>query len=103
MTYLWFPRTNWATGFPKDGAEVGFALPPFCNLLIILAVDWRLLKPKMHITSEEDPAPDSSQFYSHVHCEHGSLSLNTTLRRKISREVSIQGLSESCISSIHRQ
>jgi hypothetical protein len=64
--------------------------------------DWRLLKPKMHIASEEDPAPDSSQFYSHVHCEHGGLSLNTTLRRKISREVRIQGLSEDCISSIHR-
>ena len=51
--------------------------------------DWRLLRPKMHVASEEDPAPDSSQFYNHVHCEHGGLSLNTTLRRKISREVNI--------------
>ncbi|KAF8798163.1 cysteine proteinase [Phlegmacium glaucopus] len=48
--------------------------------------DWRLLKPKMHVASENDPAPDSSEFYNHVHCEHGGLSLNTTLRRKISRE-----------------
>ena len=51
--------------------------------------DWRLLKPKMHVAYEEDPAPDSSEFYNHVYCEHGGLSLNTTLRRRISREVKI--------------
>ena len=65
--------------------------------------DWRLLKPKMHVANQEDPAPDSSEFYNHVHCEHGGLSLNTTLRRRISREVNIQGLLESCILSVHRQ
>ncbi|KAF8163463.1 hypothetical protein B0H34DRAFT_795175 [Crassisporium funariophilum] len=48
--------------------------------------DWRLLKPKMHVASEADPAPDSSEFYCHVSCEHGGLSLNTTSRRKISEE-----------------
>ena len=92
MTYLSFPRTNWATGFPKGGAEVGFPLPPFFILLITLGCpfeDWRLLKPKMHVAYIEDPAPDSSEFYNHVHCEHGGLSLNTTLRRRISREVNI--------------
>ena len=94
MTYLWSPRMNWATGFPKGGAEVGFLLPPFFILFIILLFfkDWRLLKPKMHVAYEEDPAPDSSEFYNHVYCEHGGLSLNTTLRRRISREVNIQGL-----------
>lgn len=51
--------------------------------------DWRLSKPKMHDAYKEDPAPDSSEFYNHVHCEHGGLSLNTTLRRRISREVNI--------------
>jgi hypothetical protein len=56
--------------------------------------DWRLLKPKMHVAYKEDPAPDSSEFYNHVHCEHGGLSLNTTLRRRISREVNIQSLLE---------
>jgi ubiquitin carboxyl-terminal hydrolase 48 len=53
-----------------------------------------LLKPKMHVAYKEDPAPDSSEFYNHVHCEHGGLSLNTTLRRRISREVNIQSLLE---------
>lgn len=65
--------------------------------------DWRLLKPKMHVAYEEDPAPNSSEFYNHVHCEHGGLSLNTTLRRRISREVNTQDLLEGCILSVYRQ
>ena len=105
MTYLLFPRTNWATGFPKGGAEVGFTSPPFltADFSRCALKDWRLLKPKMHVACEEDPAPDSSQFYNHVRCEHGGLSLNTTLRRKISREVNIHCALLSCISSVHRQ
>ncbi|GLB34824.1 putative cysteine proteinase [Lyophyllum shimeji] len=48
--------------------------------------DWRLTKPKMHVVSEGDPAPDSGGFASDVLCEHGGLSLNTTSRRRISVE-----------------
>ena len=57
----------------------------------------------MHVAYEEDPAPNSSEFYNHVHCEHGGLSLNTTLRRRISREVNTQDLLEGCILSVYRQ
>lgn len=49
--------------------------------------DWRLAKPKMHITSKADPAPDTSDFSGHVKCEHGGLALNITARRRISTEV----------------
>jgi hypothetical protein len=42
MTYLWSPMMNWATGFPKGGAEVGFPLPPFFILLIFLLSFQRL-------------------------------------------------------------
>ena len=106
MTYLLSLRTNWVTGSPKGGVKVGFTLllnSHFSDFLRCPFKDWRLLKPKMHVTSKEDPAPDSSEFYNHVRCEHGGLSLNATLRRKISREVIIHGLLESCISSVHRQ
>ncbi|KAG6814527.1 hypothetical protein H0H92_000053 [Tricholoma furcatifolium] len=48
--------------------------------------DWRLSKPRMHVTSEGDPAPDAGVFASDVLCEHGGLSLNTTSRRSISTE-----------------
>lgn len=48
--------------------------------------DWRLLKPKMHIVSEGDPAPDNPAFYHDVRCEHQNLSLDTTTRRRISTE-----------------
>lgn len=50
--------------------------------------DWRLLKPRMHVLSEDDPAPDSAEFYNHVYCEHENLTLNLTNRRKISAQVS---------------
>jgi ubiquitin carboxyl-terminal hydrolase 48 len=49
--------------------------------------DWRLLKPKMHKTSQEDPAPDSLEYRGAVWCEHGSLALNSLNRRRISVEV----------------
>ncbi|KAG5724013.1 Ubiquitin carboxyl-terminal hydrolase 48 [Termitomyces sp. T112] len=48
--------------------------------------DWRLTKPKMHVVSHGDPAPDSGDFAADVLCEHGGLSLNTTSRRRISVE-----------------
>lgn len=50
----------------------------------IFTQDWRLSKPKMHTAGEPDPAPDSSEFNGHAQCEHGSLALNTTSRRRIS-------------------
>ncbi|KAF9526995.1 cysteine proteinase [Crepidotus variabilis] len=46
--------------------------------------DWRLVKPRMHVFGQDDPAPDSSEFHNHVYCEHGELTLNITNRRKIS-------------------
>jgi hypothetical protein len=49
--------------------------------------DWRLMKPKMHLTSEGDPSPDAPDFDSHVRCEHGGLSMNSTNRRRISFQV----------------
>ncbi|KAF9475859.1 cysteine proteinase [Pholiota conissans] len=48
--------------------------------------DWKLNKPRMHTPSQPDPEPDSSEFRSHVICDHGALSTNTTHRRKISVE-----------------
>ncbi|KAF9454646.1 cysteine proteinase [Macrolepiota fuliginosa MF-IS2] len=48
--------------------------------------DWRLLKPKMHKPSEEDPAPDSAEYRDDVLCEHGALALNSSTRRRISEE-----------------
>ena len=41
----------------------------------------------MHIISQGDPAPDDSHFKNNVLCEHKSLSLDTTTRRRISAEV----------------
>lgn len=41
----------------------------------------------MHVASTGDPGPDSPDYDSHVRCEHGGLSLNTTARRRISVEV----------------
>ena len=80
-----------------------FSITAVCQIVDCPFKDWRLLKPKMHVAYKEDPAPDSSEFYNHVHCEHGGLSLNTTLRRRISREVKIQSLLESFILSVPRQ
>ncbi|KAG6887696.1 hypothetical protein C0992_011152 [Termitomyces sp. T32_za158] len=48
--------------------------------------DWRLIKPKMHVAYQGDPAPDSDNFAADVLCEHGGLSPNTTSRRTISAE-----------------
>lgn len=50
--------------------------------------DFKLNKPRMHKPSEPDPAPDSAEYYNHVICEHGGLSLNVINRRKITVEVS---------------
>lgn len=51
--------------------------------------DWKLAKPKMHIWSMGDPAPDSADFKQDVICEHDELSLKTISRRLISVQVSI--------------
>lgn len=49
--------------------------------------DWKTNKPRMHVTGEPDPAPDSEGFRDQLYCEHGGLSLNITNRRKISSDV----------------
>ena len=56
-------------------------------LWLDLFSDWRLLRPRMHVTYQGDPPPDSSEFHNHIYCEHGSLTLNVTNRRKISAQV----------------
>ncbi|KAF4614469.1 hypothetical protein D9613_002689 [Agrocybe pediades] len=48
--------------------------------------DWKLVKPRMHVCAEDDPAPDSEEFGGQVYCEHGGLTLQTTGRRKISHD-----------------
>ncbi|KAJ3510286.1 hypothetical protein NLJ89_g4765 [Agrocybe chaxingu] len=63
---------------PEDGAGY-WVSKKWCR-------DWRLVKPRMHKPFQNDPAPDSEEFHSHVFCEHGGLSLSTTGRRKISVE-----------------
>ena len=50
-------------------------------------VDWRQPKPKMHLPSQSDPAPDSQFFRDHVMCEHGGLALNISARTRISHKV----------------
>lgn len=47
----------------------------------------------MHVPLHGDAAPDSAEFCGHVQCEHDRLSLVSTARRSISREVSARGLS----------
>ena len=49
--------------------------------------DWKTNKPRMHLTGQSDPAPDSEECQDHIYCEHGGLSLNITNRTKISCEV----------------
>ncbi|KAJ7510074.1 cysteine proteinase [Mycena galericulata] len=46
--------------------------------------DWKLVNPKMHIPGQDDPPPDSSEYQSHVRCEHGGLCLNPSNRMRIS-------------------
>ncbi|KAI0306325.1 hypothetical protein B0F90DRAFT_1688970 [Multifurca ochricompacta] len=48
--------------------------------------DWRQPKPKMHVPSRSDPAPDSELFRGHVLCEHGGLALNISARTRISQK-----------------
>jgi hypothetical protein len=55
-------------------------------------VDWRQPKPKMHVPSQNDPAPDSQTFRDHVICEHGHLALNLSARTRISHKVRQQPL-----------
>ncbi|KAG6860930.1 hypothetical protein C0995_005885 [Termitomyces sp. Mi166 len=59
---------------------------------------WRLTKPKMHVVSEGDPAPDSDDFAADVLCEHGGLSLNTTSRRRISTEAKLKNFHAQLLS-----
>jgi hypothetical protein len=53
----------------------------------ILDVDWRQPKPKMHVPSQSDPAPDSQFFRDQVMCEHGGLALKISARTRISHKV----------------
>jgi hypothetical protein len=53
----------------------------------IKCLDWRLVKPKMHVVSQGDLPPDATEFDHHVRCEHGGLSLSSTTRRRISEKV----------------
>ncbi|KAF8503303.1 cysteine proteinase [Russula emetica] len=48
--------------------------------------DWRQPKPKMHVPSQSDPAPDSQFFRDHVMCEHGGLALKISARTRISHK-----------------
>ncbi|TDL21582.1 cysteine proteinase [Rickenella mellea] len=48
--------------------------------------DWRCPKPKMHVRSRGDPPPDDEEYARHVQCEHGGLSLNLSVRRRISEK-----------------
>lgn len=48
--------------------------------------DWRLQRPRMHVSLHGDAAPDSAEFRGHVRCEHDQLSLVSTARRSISKE-----------------
>ncbi|EPQ58342.1 cysteine proteinase [Gloeophyllum trabeum ATCC 11539] len=45
--------------------------------------DWKLSKPKMHRSGQEDPAPNLPPFQQDVLCEHGYLSTDGHLRRRI--------------------
>jgi hypothetical protein len=66
-----------------------FVLRLFGHAVIFqnLDVDWRQPKPKMHVPSQSDPAPDSQFFRDHVMCEHGGLALNISARTRISHKV----------------
>ena len=93
MKFAMLSRVNWAIGFLRNGLKV----IPGCELILKdgdqwSTIDWRLLKPKMHFTSQEDPGPDSVEFHNHVYCDHGGLTLNTTNRRKMSVQVIISHL-----------
>ncbi|KAJ1309786.1 hypothetical protein OPQ81_006551 [Rhizoctonia solani] len=46
--------------------------------------DWKLKRPKMHVTGCRDPIPDASRFRSDVYCEHDRLTPSQRLREKIS-------------------
>lgn len=61
-----------------------------CSAAILAAntqEDWKLVKPRMHVAFEDDPGPNSPEFYNHVYCEHGGLLPKIANRRKISRQV----------------
>jgi hypothetical protein len=66
-----------------------FVLRLFGHAVIFqnLDVDWRQPKPKMHVPSQSDAAPDSQFFRDHVMCEHGGLALNISARTRISHKV----------------
>ncbi|ELU44819.1 Patatin domain-containing protein [Rhizoctonia solani AG-1 IA] len=46
--------------------------------------DWRLKRPKMHVTGCRDPMPDVSRFRSDLYCEHDCLTPTQKFREKIS-------------------
>ena len=51
------------------------------------SLDWRQVKPKMHVRANGDPSPESAEYLHHVKCEHDGLALNVQNRRKISSRV----------------
>lgn len=79
-------RIRWVTGYPSNGLEVR-RLHSFITSSLTLISDWKLNKPKMHISGRSDPPPDAGDFSGHVKCEHGCLALNTNARRRVSVEV----------------
>ncbi|KAJ8496755.1 hypothetical protein ONZ45_g12333 [Pleurotus djamor] len=69
-------------GYQSTGSEVcGDGFPKACQAQFL--EDWRLAKPKMHVPNQDDPSPSSPEYVSHVACEHGGLSMNTTSRMRI--------------------
>lgn len=64
--------------------------------LTCFAVDWRLVKPKMHVQGDDDPSPDTADYASDVRCEHGNLTMNTSQRVRIGAQVRMAKVSERC-------
>ena len=79
-------------GYPGLGLRVRSseqsAMCSFGNDNLTKFLDWKLSKPKMHLRGKSDPPPDSDEFLRHAVCEHGMLSINGSLRRRITSEVS---------------
>src|SRR6267142_6142810 len=67
-----------------------------------LDVDWRQPKPKMHVPSQNDPAPDSQVFRDHVMCEHNGLALNISARTRISQRVRESSLRSGSVFMVPR-
>ena len=78
---------NEFAGYPTRNIWCMFIMQGIKVTFRNLDVDWRQPKPKMHVPSQSDPAPDSQFFRDHVMCEHGGLALNIAARTRISHKV----------------